>query len=38
MKTSFEYDNGQALCVIEYKDHYFVGYAQCHPDDKYFMI
>lgn len=37
MKTSFEYDNGQALCVIEYKDHYFVGQAHCHPDDEDFM-
>ena len=37
MRTSFEYDNGQALCVIEYKDHYFVGQAHCHPDDEDFM-
>ena len=37
MKTSFEYDNGQALCVIEYKDHFFVGQAHCHPDDEDFM-
>ena len=37
MKTSFEYDNGQTLCVIEYKDHYFIGQAHCHPDDEDFM-
>lgn len=37
MKTSFEYDNGQTLCIIEYKDHYFVGQAHCHPDDEDFM-
>ena len=37
MKTSFEYDNGQTLCVFEYKDHYFVGQAHCHPDDEDFM-
>ena len=37
MKTSFEYDNGQALCIIEYKDHFFVGQAHCHPDDEDFM-
>lgn len=37
MKTSFSFDNTEALCVIEYKDHYFVGQAHCHPDDVDFL-
>lgn len=39
MNTSFHFhdEKGEALCIIEDKNHYFYGLATCHPNDEDFM-
>ena len=32
-KTKYNYDHGNSLFIIYYKDQVFIGEAYCHPDD-----